>query len=202
MPWQNIQVYGEVSFTHSVPLGPTTVSSTSSYKRLTVTGRLDYSIGRMLGGTAVNDQKRRVRRFQSLLIIVEAKAHRAVDQAAKQLLLTYLACLRQSRVRGHRTDTSVYGVASDGYFMEFVMITHDGRVKISRRFDVCAGDILKILGCLRHILEITASMTPNSTSEKGKDAGVAGDYADYGMDVDDNQYKKQAQTDEDEDDAL
>jgi hypothetical protein len=110
-------------------------------------------------------------------------------------LFTYLACLRQSRIHRCRTDTSVYGVASDGYLFDFMMITHDGNIKISRRFDASSGDILKVLGCMRHILERSASTNPNSTQHKGE---VAGDYADYAMDIDDNQYAKQAPKDEDD----
>jgi hypothetical protein len=98
------------------PLG--TAAIYISYERTTVTGCLDYSIGRILPGTAiVNAQKRekrvRRRRFQSLLIIIEAKTQSQCGGARAQLL-TYLACLRQSRICGRRTDTSVYGVASDG----------------------------------------------------------------------------------------
>jgi hypothetical protein len=40
-------------------------------------------------------------------------------------------------------------------------------------------------------------MSPNSTAGKGGDVGVPGDYADYVMDIDDNQYGKQAPEDED-----
>ena len=81
-----------------------------------------------------------------------------MDAAVSQLI-TYLACLHQSRVWGRRTDASVYGVASDGYSFDFVMITHDGTIKISRRFDVAHGDTLKILGCLKHILETSGDDT-------------------------------------------
>ena len=88
---------------------------------------MDYGIGRILIGDA---QKRR---FQSLLVIVDAKTSRAVDEALPQLL-AYLACLCQSRLQGGRCDASVYGVASDRFLFLFVKITHDGVVKISRHF--------------------------------------------------------------------
>jgi hypothetical protein len=99
-------------------------------------------------------------------------------------------------LRAHRTDSSVYGVASDGYLFDFVTIAHDGSVKISKRFDASSRHLLEVLGCLRHILEITASMSPNSTPEKGENAGAAVDLADFGMDVDG------VFGQEDEDDAL
>ena len=41
-------------------------------------------------------------------------------------------------------------------------------------------------------------MSPNSTLDKGEDVDVVGDYADYVMDVDGNQYGKQAPKGEDD----
>jgi len=193
-PWEDIRVYGDVSFTHDVTLETTATSSTSAHER-TITGRLDYSIGRVLAGIVVA-QEWRIHRFQSFLIIIGAKTSRDVDKAKAQLLI-YLACLRQSRVRARRTDTSVYGVASNGYLFDFVTITHDGTIKISKRFNASSEDILKVLGCLRHILEITASINPNATPDMGEDADDCADCADYGIDISDNQYEKQAQQDED-----
>lgn len=122
-----------------------------------------------------------------------------MNEAIPQLLV-YLACLRQSRIRRHRTDASVYGVASDGYLFLFVMITHDGIVKLSRCFDVAAGDTLKVLGCLRYILETTVEMSPNVTPEKsgGNEKDVS-DCADHEIDLDDNEYTLSPQDDEDDD---
>lgn len=161
---------------------------TSTRVSTVVTGRLDYGIGRVLKHTAGDAQKQRTRRFQSFLVIVEAKAQRAVNDAIPQLL-AYLACLRQSRLRRHRTDASVFGVASDGYLFIFVTITHEGIIKVSKCFDVVAGDTLKVLGCLRYILETTAEMSPNVTPEKnGADEKEVGDCADCEIDLDDNEY--------------
>ena len=66
---------------------------------MTVGGRVRYAIIRILADIS---KYARVRRFQSFLIIVEAKAHRAVDAAVSQLI-TCLACFHQSHP-GTRTQ--------------------------------------------------------------------------------------------------
>jgi len=142
-PNSDIRVYAETSFRHKILPGSKPLSCT-----VTIADRLDYSIGRTLPAT----DPWLHHRFQSLLVIVEAKAQRAVSQALPQLLV-YLACIRQSRLQRNRTDASVYGVVSDGYVFIFVKITHHGTVMISRYFDVLCGDMLKVLQSLRFILE-------------------------------------------------
>jgi len=161
VPLNEIRVYGELSFNHRMIQSTTTSSSLPTI----VTGRLDYSIGRVLAGTGGNIQLQRNRRFQSCLVIVKAKMKDTMSSGLAQLL-AYLACLRQSRIRRHRTNSSVYGVASDGYAFVFVTITDDGSVKRSRVFDVRFGEMEKVLQCLRYILEQTTSMSQNTTPEK------------------------------------
>jgi len=82
-------------------------------------------------------------------------------------LAVYLACLRQSRVNRGRSNTSVYGVATDGLSYVFVTITHEGVLKESRLFNVMHGALSTVLGCLRYILETAMSMYPNLTPERG-----------------------------------
>src|SRR5882724_6231982 len=68
--FHDIRVHGEVSFNHEIlPLSknPRRTSPT------VVTGRLDYGIGRVLMPTKATGPQLR-NRFQSLLVIVEAKA--------------------------------------------------------------------------------------------------------------------------------
>jgi hypothetical protein len=97
---------------------------------------------------------------------VEAKSDGSVDQALPQLLV-YLASLHQSRLQRHRSDASVYGVASDGYVFIFVTISHEGVVRLSRRFDIQQGEDMRVvLGCLKYVLEKTASMSLNSAPEQ------------------------------------
>jgi len=185
MPCDDIRIYGEVSFNHRVLAGSKTQLTPPS--RLTVSGRLDYGIGRVIKHASRAEIQRR-RRFQCFLVIVEAKAQFAVGKALPQLLV-YLACLHQSRLQRNRTNASVYGVSSDGYQFVFVTITHDGTVKISRIFDILQGEMAKVLGCLTYMLETTAAMSPNVTPEKnGGDEGHGQDLDDPQIDSDDNDY--------------
>ncbi|KAM6489247.1 hypothetical protein JOM56_015298, partial [Amanita muscaria] len=83
-------------------------------------------------------------------------------------LVVYLACLRQSRIKRGRSNTSVYGVATDGLSYIFVTITHEGVLKKSNLFDVRQGGLETVLGSLRYIFEMAMSMSPNLTPEKKK----------------------------------
>ena len=191
--FSDIRVYSEVTFNHKILPVSKTQQSTSS-PAVTVHGRLDYGIGRVLVPTTEAAAVRLRSRFQCLLVIVEATAQRAVGQALPQLLL-YLACLRQSRVQRRRTNASVYGVASDGYIFIFVQITHDGTVLISRNFNIQLGDMLEVLQCLRNILETTAAeMSPDVTPER--DVQGADDLSDPAIDLCDNDYTNPPEDDE------
>ncbi|KIL64202.1 hypothetical protein M378DRAFT_628576 [Amanita muscaria Koide BX008] len=151
-PFDDIRIYGKVAFNHEV------IPSTSP-QRLSVSGRLDYGIGRTLSRAGSAEAQRR-RRFQCLLVIIEAKAEGAVGMALPQLLV-YLVCLRHSRLERNRTDASVYGVSSDGLQFTFVTITHDGTVKISKQ-----GDMSRVLGWLRFILEKTSLTVETRTMKR------------------------------------
>jgi len=195
--FSGVRVYGEVTFNHKILPESKTLQSTSS-RTVTVNGRLDYGIGRVLIPTAKAAAIRLRSRFQSLLVIVEAKAQRAVGQALPQLLV-YLACLRQSRLQQRRADASVYGVASDGYIFVFVKITHDGTVLMSRDFNIQLGEMLEVLQCLRYILETTAEMSLNVTPERnGGDEQDVDDLVDPAIDVYDNDYTDPPEDDDEE----
>ncbi|KAG2124581.1 hypothetical protein BD769DRAFT_1293857, partial [Suillus cothurnatus] len=49
-------------------------------------------------------------------------------------LLAYLASIHHSQQMCKRSDTSVYGVASDGIYWKFITITHSGLIKVSQQF--------------------------------------------------------------------
>jgi hypothetical protein len=182
-PCDDIRIYGEVAFNHQVLTQSKTQLASPS--RLTVSGRLDYGIGRVIKHASWAGTQRR-RRFQCFLVIVEAKAQFAVGQAIPQLL-AYLACLHQSRLQRSRTDASVCGVSSDGYQFIFVTITHDGTVKITRIFDILQGDLAKVLGWLTYMLETTAAMSHNVTPERN-DEKDGEDLDDAQIDSDDKNY--------------
>ncbi len=121
------------------------------------------------------------RRFQTLLVVVEVKPPYNFISSFPQLVV-YLAALHQSRLRRKRSDTSVYGVLSDGYRFTFVRITHNGSLEHSKCFDITQGDIETILGCMKYILE---KSSPNVTCKMdgSESVGDEGD-SDEEMDVD------------------
>jgi hypothetical protein len=197
-PWDDIRVYGELSLTHKIPSRTTTFFPSG----IVVSGRVDHGIGRVLKSRAKNAPEQLKRRFHSLLLIVEAKFERSVDQALPQLLV-YLASLHQSRLQRKRSDASVYGLASDGYVFIFVTISHEGMVKLSRRFDILQGDMRNVLGCLKYILEKTADMSPILTPDRNgggqKQCDVDGtEDADDLIALDDNEFLNPPNGEEDE----
>ncbi len=99
----------------------------------------------------------------------------------------YLACLHQSRANRGRSNTSVYGVRTDGLSYVFVTITHEGLLKQSRVLNVMDGDLSIVLGCLRYILEMAMPMSPNLTSAlKKSDDSELEAYGDDLIDLDDS----------------
>ena len=132
------------------------------------------------------------RLFYSLLLAVGAKSKDNVETALPQLVV-YLACLHQARMACGRSDCSVYGIASDEFCFIFVMITHEGVLRTSRRFNIQQGDLQTVMGCLVYILRKTADMSPTTTPEKttGKKSSVdetEEDTADVAFDLGNNKF--------------
>lgn len=94
--------------------------------------------------------------------------------------MVYLASIRQSRLQRERSDATVYGVVSDGFGFISVTITHGGVLKQSRRFEVSQGEIRTVLGCLKYVLETSASMSSNTTLETRRDGGEPDQVEDHG----------------------
>ena len=89
-----------------------------------------------------------------------------------------------------RRDCSLYGLASDGRLFVFVMITHEGVLKLSRTFDISRGELETVLGCLRYILKKTVDMkhTASPKREDGQKNSVDGtaDFDGDWIDLDNN----------------
>ena len=160
---------------------------------------MDHGIGIVIAS------RRKVpnRLFHSLLLSVEAKSQDGAESALPQLVV-YLGCLRQARKARGRSDCSVYGVASDGFFFTFVMITNEGVLRTSRRFNIRQGDLKTVMGCMVFILRKTADMTPTATPEKikGQKSSVdetEEDIADVAFDLENNKFLHPADEVEDED---
>jgi hypothetical protein len=101
-PFDDIQIYGDVTFYHKVLPGSETLPNSPS--RLTVDGCLDCGIGRVIKHSWTEQRYRR--RFHCFLAIVTAKDQFGVGLFLPQLL-AYLASLRQSRLQRNWTDASM-----------------------------------------------------------------------------------------------
>ncbi len=184
-PSDNIKIFGDVSFSHRIS-PPANGKSVGSFLGITVNGRVDHEIGLVIPPTPSHrGSNHHKRRFRSLLLLIEAKTELNLNQALPQLVV-YLASLHQSRLQRQRSDATVYGVVSDGYGFIFITISHYGVLQQSRSFDVNAGEMLTVLGCLRYMLEMSASMSPNVTPEKvgDEDHSNLDSYNDSDMDID------------------
>ena len=119
--------------------------------------------------------------------------------------MVYLACLRESRLQRNRKDASVHGVASDGYEFIFVTITHAGVLKRSKTFNPHeTRELWAVMGCLKYILEMAATGSPNLTLERSGSwqVSVESDPGDP-IQVDDSEYfYKPTNEDEDEGEDL
>lgn len=171
-----------ISFSDVTACGEVGFKQLLETKKTTITGRIDYGIGRVLSSDSDTASRKR---FQSLVLVIEAKADGWMAKALPQLLV-YLASIRQSREARGRSDTSVYGVASDGFNWRFVMITDSGLIKLSQPFNTIIPENTKlVLECLAFMIETAASMSPNTIPEKGERAVEVGqgDPHDPGMHV-------------------
>ncbi len=143
------------------------------------------------------------RRFHSLLLCVGAKIKDNLGSAYGQLV-TYLASLRESRINRGKTNSSVYGVATDGLKFVFVTITSAGVLLFSKHFDIMKGDLSVILGWLRYILEKTVAMSPNTSPKSNvlQDNNLDGDAddADEGLELGVSRYTESHGDDESDDD--
>ncbi|KAM6501087.1 hypothetical protein JOM56_004101 [Amanita muscaria] len=184
-PFQDIKIFGEVSFSHRITPAKDQLAP-SLYLGVTVNGRVDHGLGRTIRSL----RKLGKRHFQSLLLLVDAKTAASIEAAFSQLVV-YLGSLHQSRLSRHRSDASVYGVASDGYLFTFVTITHEGVLKRSKQFNIMEnpGDLVTVLGCLKYLLEKSASITPNLIPKRNGGHALDGDGdEDPAFDLDDNEF--------------
>jgi hypothetical protein len=185
--WDNVKIFGEVSFSHTI-IRPVNGKSVGDFLGIIVNGRVDHGIGRIVTHSRRDQTSQPKRRFQSLLLVVEAKTAFSLERALPQLVV-YLGSLHQSRLRRGRSNATVYGVVSDGYSFIFATVTHDGVLKRSKYFEVKGGDMQTVLGCLKYLLETSASMSPNVRPERdgGEPVGDQSD-GESDMDVDDTDY--------------
>jgi hypothetical protein len=174
--WDNVKVFGDISFPHTIS-SPASEKPVGSFLGTIINGRVDHGIGHII----VPRYGRPRRLFQTLLTVVNAKTTRNLIEVVPELVV-YLGSLHQSRHRQRRRNCTVYGLASDGFSFLFLTITHDGVLKESKHFELTSGDLQLVLGCLKHILEVTSKEVPEDGSELMEDA------CDCEMDINDSDY--------------
>jgi len=151
-PFGNVKVYCQVSFTHTI--------GTPNISQDLVSGLVDHAVAITLPS---RDFKKPNRIFYCLLFCI---VKLSVDSALPELVV-YLASLRQSRIHPGKRDSSVYGVATNGFDYLFVTISHEGFLRTSKYFDITHGDLPTVLGYLRYILETAISISPNASLKQG-----------------------------------
>ena len=179
-----INVYCDVPFSWKVP--------TSRQSRpIIIKDHIDRCIGRKLRPRGIGKCS-----LQSFLLIVAAKSYINIYGAVAQLVV-YLGALRRTRLSRGRSNATVYGVASDGCETRFVMIQHDGKIKISKTFDTGVPRELKtVLGCINYLLKKSEFM---AAAGESADILQEQDNGDLEMDANDNDYMNPPSLDSDSD---
>lgn len=122
-------------------------------------GRADWALG--LGGPS--DAL-----LGAVLVAVVGKRLETFSQAESQLL-TYLAILRQLRIRADKTTSVVQGFYTDGTQYKFLRITDDGEVFTSRTYDIRdAADMKTVFNFIVTIMVTASCCSPNTPSEGGR----------------------------------
>lgn len=102
----------------------------------------------------------------TFLVAMQAK-RRDLFSAAEQQLLTYLAILRELRIRAGETNTITQGFYTDGYRYSFMAINADGEVDSSKVYHVInAAGGKTVFNFIVSILESAVRCAPTVTPIK------------------------------------
>jgi len=100
------------------------------------------------------------------LVVMKAK-RRDLFSTAERPLLTYLAILRELRIRAGKTNTVTQGFYTDGYRYCFMAINTDGKVESSMPYEVLSPEGGKtIFNFIVTILESAMKCSPTVTPTK------------------------------------
>ncbi len=100
-------------------------------------------------------------------LVAMAAKRRDLFSTAERQLLTYLAILRELRIRAGKTNAVTQGFYTDGYRYCFVAINADGKVESSVPYDVMNPEGGKtIFNFIVSILESAMKTSPTVTSTK------------------------------------
>lgn len=126
-------------------------------EKVRVTGRADWGFGYSGRDGAAHG---------TFLVAMEAK-RRDLFSTAERQLLTYLAILRELRIRAGETNAITQGFYTDGYRYCFMAINTDGEVESSVPYDVMNPEGGKtIFNFIVTILESAMKCSPTVTATK------------------------------------
>lgn len=147
---ETVKVYPEVDLTVEV-IDPKTNTP------IRVSGRADWAFGysgrhKVAHGT--------------FLVAMEAKRYGQFSSGQSQLL-TYLAILRELRIRAGKTDTVAQGFYTDGYLYCFMAIDTDGEIDQSPIYNINGKhDRKTVFNFIVSILETALKSSPTVTPTK------------------------------------
>ena len=130
-------------------------------EKVRVTGRADWGFGYSGRNGAAHG---------TFLVAMEAK-RRDLFSTAERQLLTYLAILRETRIRAGKVNAVTQGFYTDGYRYCFMAINADGNVESSPPYDVMNPEGGRtvfnfIVSILESAIKSSPTVTPTKASEQ------------------------------------
>lgn len=130
-------------------------------KPIRVTGSADWAFGYGTRETVVSG---------TILVVMEAKRRQTFSETESQLL-AYLAILRQLRIQGDKTNTTVQGFFTDGERYTFMAIRNDGIVQRSHVFETDVNEsgapqLKSIFNFIVTMLDTSSRSTPQASPTK------------------------------------
>ncbi len=126
-------------------------------EKVRVAGRADWGFGYSGRNDATHG---------TFLVAMEAK-RRELFSSAEPQLLTYLAILRELRIKAGKTNAVTQGFYTDGYQYRFMAINADGEVESSALYDVLTPEGGKtVFNFIVTILDSAMKCSPTVTPTK------------------------------------
>jgi hypothetical protein len=137
------------------------VMDPNTNEKVRVTGRADWGFG--YGG-------RNGATHGTFLVAMEAK-RRDLFSTAERQLVTYLAILRELRIRAGQTNAVTQGFYTDGYRYCFMAINADGEVQSCAPYDVMSPEGGRtifnfIVTILESAMKCSPTVTPSKAAEQ------------------------------------
>ncbi|KAJ9265274.1 hypothetical protein DTO195F2_1886 [Paecilomyces variotii] len=126
-------------------------------REIILNGRADYS----LWYETVDEP-------ESNMVVVEAKAHEG-DRTGEWQTLTYMAIIHSARKKAGRSDTTIYGVATDSHRFIFMRLDNNSKwSKLETTWDTPEGAIT-VISHLHKIMDHAAMLSPVATRQSASE---------------------------------